>query len=156
MIEDYHRESEIKVRGMVQFFSTARAVLKYVDSYLYRKAGLSLVKFIVLQALLLKERSLSLTDLAVYTNTERHNITTLIERLRKDGLVTTQRNRVDKRVINVELTDKGIELVKRAHPLLAKELVDQIMASITDENMSVLINQLEIMYDDTMRLMSSD
>jgi DNA-binding MarR family transcriptional regulator len=114
-----------------------------------------MVKFIVLQALLLKDRPLSLTDLAMFTNTERHNITTLIERLRKDGLITTQRNRVDKRVINVELTEKGAELVKMAHPLLGKDIVNQVMSSINKKDMAEFIKLLETIYADTLKLLAA-
>lgn len=144
-IGNYHKNEEIEVQALVLFINTARAVLKYMDSYFYRKARLSLVKFIVLQALLIKERALSLTDLAVFTNTERHNITTLVERLRKDGLVTTQRSKVDKRVIHVELTGKGAELVQKAFPL-ARDIVRQIVPPVDNADMAAFMKQLELMY----------
>ncbi len=142
---EYHKDKEIGVQVLVLFINTARAVLKYMDSYFYRKARLSLVKFIALQALLPRDRALSLTDLAIFTNTERHNITTLVERLRRDGLVTTQRSKVDKRVINVELTEKGAELVQKAFPL-ARDIVRQIVPPVDSADTAAFMKQLELMY----------
>jgi len=39
------------LRTFILFVQTARAVLKYADSHLYRKARLSVIKLIALQAL---------------------------------------------------------------------------------------------------------
>jgi DNA-binding MarR family transcriptional regulator len=143
-IEEYHEKEGVEVQALVQFTTTARAVLKFIDSYLYRKARLSLVKFIVLQALLFKDKAVSLTDLAIVTNTERHNITTLIERLRKDGLVTTRRSKVDRRVINVELTDKGAELVNKAFPI-SRDMAAQIITADNHAELDAFLKQLGLM-----------
>ena len=49
MIDVEHRDAVL--RTFILFVQTAYAVLKYGDAHLYRKARLSVTKFIVLQAL---------------------------------------------------------------------------------------------------------
>ena len=71
------------------------------------------------------------SEIAEWTQTERHNITALINRMRQDGLVTAKRNSSNKRLVDITLTDKGREILSRATPV-AKEIVDQVMLSITE------------------------
>ncbi|MFC1981758.1 MarR family winged helix-turn-helix transcriptional regulator [Chloroflexota bacterium] len=84
-----------------------------------------------MQALTSNNRVMTPSDVAEWTQTERHNITALVDRMRRDGLVITERNSSDKRRVNITLTDKGREVLKQAMPV-AKEVVSQAMSSITE------------------------
>ncbi len=121
----------------ILFVQTARAVLKYTDADLYRKARLSTIKLIVLRALASNNRAMTPSEIAEWTQTERHNITALINRMRRDGLVTAERNSSDKRLVNITLTDKGREVLNRCMPM-AKEIVDQVMLSIDEDDAALL------------------
>ena len=125
------------LRTFILFVQTARSVLKYTDTDLYRKARLSIVKLIVLRALASSNRAMTPSEIAEWTQTERHNITTLINRMRLDGLVTAERNSSDKRLVNITLTDKGRATLSRATPM-AKEIVDQVMLSIDEGDAALL------------------
>ena len=57
--------------------------------------------------------------------------------MKQDGLVTTERNSSDKRLVNVTLTDKGREVLSRAMPV-AKEIVNQVMLSIDEGDTALL------------------
>jgi len=81
------------------------------------------------------------SQIAEWGHTERHNITTLVDRLRQDGLVSAERNSSDKRLVNVTLTDKGRESLNRAMPV-AKEIVDQVMLSINEGDAALLEKHL--------------
>ena len=107
MVEKYHKNEDISLQVYDLFTRTARAVLRYADSCLYEKARLSPTKFIVLHVLSVSDGPMLLKDLSLFTNTAQNSITTLIERMQKDGLVITRRSEVDRRATNVELTDKG-------------------------------------------------
>jgi DNA-binding MarR family transcriptional regulator len=143
MLNDYHKDLAPAVQAFALFIRTARTVEKCSNNYLYRKARLSMVKFIVLQALSLKPNT-SITELASYAATETHNIGTLVDRMRKEGLVTTRRSRADRRVVNVKLTDKGRETLDIAFPL-ARDIVDQIMSSMDEADIAVFMKKLGIM-----------
>ncbi len=130
------------LRTFILFVQTARSVLKYADSRLYRKERLSVVKLIVLRALARNNRVMTPSELAEWTQTEPHNITTLINRMKQDGLVTAERNSSDKRFVNVTLTDKGREALNRATPV-ANEIVDRVMLSIDEGDVALLEKYLQ-------------
>ena len=130
MTMDVDHEDAV-VRAFVLFVQTARAVLKYADAHMYRKARLSIIKLIVLRALASNNRVMMPSEIADWTQTERHNITALIKRMRQDGLVTAERSSSNKRLVNITLTDKGREVLNRAMPVAA-EIVDQVMLSIDE------------------------
>ena len=138
MININHEDAVL--RSYILFVQTARSASRYADAHLYRKARLSIIKFIALQALVSNNGVMIPTAIAEWTQTERHNITTLIRRMEKEGLVTIEHSTVDKRNVNVILTDKGREVHSRAMPV-AKEVVDQVMLSVP-KNDSVLLEKI--------------
>jgi len=132
---------DVVLRTFILFVQTARAVLKYTDAHLYTEARLSIIKLIVLRALATSNRAMTPSEIAEWTQTERHNITALIDRMRQDGLVTAERNSSNKRLVNITLTDKGRATLNRAMPV-AKEVVDQVMLSIDEGDAALLEKHL--------------
>lgn len=141
MIDVEHRDAVLK--AFILLVQTAYAVLKYGDAYFYRKARLSVIKFIVLQALAI-HGTMTLSEIATWTHKERHNITTLVERLKRDRLVTAQRDSEDKRFVNVRLTDKGRKVVSQATPV-ARDIVNQAMLSISEGDGVLLGKSLQVL-----------
>ncbi len=127
----------VTLRTFILFVQTARVVMKYADTYLYRKARLSIVKLITLLVLASNDGIMNPSEIAAWTQTERHNITALINRMRRDGLVTTERSGSDKRLVNVILTNKGRDVLSQAMPV-AREVVDQVTSSITEGDAGLL------------------
>jgi DNA-binding MarR family transcriptional regulator len=142
LIEVDHKD--IILSSFMLFVQTAQSVLKYADAYLYWKMRLSVSKLIVLKALDINREGMRPSKLADWTNTERHNITTLIKRMKQDGLVTTERNSSDKRLVNIKLTDKGREVLGQVIPV-AQEIVDQVMLSINEGDTVLLKAKLRTM-----------
>ena len=124
-------------RTFILFVQTAPAVLKYTDTHLYRKARISTIRLIALRALASNNGVMTPSEIAEWTQTEPHNITALISRMRRDGLVTAERNSSNKRLGNITLMDKGREMLNRAMPV-AKEIVDQVMSSIDEGDAALL------------------
>ncbi len=129
------------LRSFILFVQTAYAILKYADSHLYRKPRLSIVKLIVMRAIASNNGVITPSELAEWTQTERHNITTLIERMKRDGLIQAERNPKNRRFVNVSLTDKGREVLMLAMPV-AGEIVDQAMSSINEDDALLLEKSL--------------
>ena len=142
MINVDHEDSILKT--FILLVQTARTVLKYVDAHLYRKARLSTIKLIVLQVLAANNGVMTPSEIAEWSQTERHNITALVERMKQDGLVTAERNSSDKRLVNVNLTNKGRDILHRAMPV-AKEVVDQVMLSIDEGDAALLEQALRVL-----------
>ena len=138
--------SEITGRTLMLFTQTARLMSKYIDTYFYKKARFSFTQFLVLKTLASHNGVMNQTQIADWTQTELHNITTLVARLKKEELVYTERSDIDKRIVNVFLTDKGRMVQNQAMPV-ARELIDKIMSSITETDAFNLIQTLEVLRD---------
>ncbi|MFC2045121.1 MarR family winged helix-turn-helix transcriptional regulator [Chloroflexota bacterium] len=143
-MKDAHAQDNVGLYAFVHFVQTARAVLKYADSCFNKEEALSLVKFIVLHSLANSDRMFTLSEIASLTNTERHNITTLVERLEKDGLVKTRRNRRDRRVVNVKITDKGKNILTTGLTI-ARQIANQIIPAKDTNDSATFVEQLSIM-----------
>ena len=138
LIEIDHKDDTLST--FILFVQTAQAVLKYADAYLHRKERLSVSKLIVLKALA-KSGSMMPSRIAEWTNTERHNITALVNRMKQDGLVTAERDSSNRRLVNIKLTDKGREALSKAMPV-AQKVVDQVMSSINEDDATLLKERL--------------
>ncbi len=120
LIDTHH--DDIILRTFILFAQTAHAVMKYGDAHFYRKSRLSIIKFIVLQILATNDGVMTPSEIAMWTFRERHNITTLVDRLKRDGLVRVERNNRDRRFVSVILTAKGWKVLKQAKPA-ARDIV---------------------------------
>ena len=135
---------DVTLRTFIMFVQTAHIVLKYADAHFYRKTGLSAIKFIVLNALAVNGGSMRPSEIAQWTYRERHNITTLVDRLKRDRLVKTNRNSKDRRVMTVTLTDKGQHVLSEAMPV-SWEIVKGVMRSLSEDDAALLEKQLRVL-----------
>ena len=142
MIDVDHDDSIL--RTFILFVQAADAVKKYADAYFYKKARLSIIKFMVLRILAANGGSLTPSEIAEWTFRERHNITTLVNRLEKDGLVRAERNDKDRRFVNIILTDKGRKVLTQATPV-AWDIVKQVMLSIGEGDALLLEKALGVL-----------
>ena len=138
MIDIHHDDAFL--RTFILFVQTADAVLKYSDAHFYKKARLSSIKYTVLRILAVNGGTMTPSEIARWTLREKHNITTMIDRLERDELIKTERNQKDRRSINVILTDKGREVLDQAIPV-ARDIVNQVMSS-TSKNDVVELEKL--------------
>jgi DNA-binding MarR family transcriptional regulator len=116
-------------RTFMLFIVAAREVDKYSDRHFFLSLGLSTVKFVVLKALSVSGGTLNHSDLATWTGTRLHNITTLVRRMKGEGLVTTETSIKDRRFKKVKLTDKGRDTFTQASAV-AREIISEIMSGI--------------------------
>ena len=143
------RHEDVVSGTFILFVQVARALQKYKDAYFYRKAGLSDVKFIALMTFVRNPDAIvTPSEIAQWTQTEPHNVTTLVNRLKRDGLVRVERNENDRRCMNITLTDKGREVLNQAIPA-AREIVNQVMSSISEDDAVLLEKLLRIMRQNT-------
>ncbi len=121
------------VRAFILFVQTADAIMKYANSYLHKNTGISTIKFIVLKTLAANGGSMKPSEIAEWTLRERHDITTLINRMRKEGLVTSKRNRKDMRSVNIRLTENGLNVLAHATPV-AMDIINHVMAEVNESD----------------------
>jgi len=122
----------------------ADVIMKHANTHFYRKEGLSTIKVIVLRVLAANGGTMTPSQIAEWTFRERHNITTLIDRMKRDGLVRIERNNRDKRFVNISLTAKGRKILKQAMPV-AREIVNRVMLSISEGDAGPLEKSLRVL-----------
>jgi DNA-binding MarR family transcriptional regulator len=124
---------DIVIRTFMLFLQLSLATTKYVDSRFYRAQHLSMIKYTALKFLVINGGIMKHSELAKWTYTKKHNITTLVERMKEEQLVTTERNKKDKRVIEIIITDKGRQTYKQATPV-ARSIVQELMQDVNSSD----------------------
>lgn len=104
-------------------------ILKYIDLRFFQDMRTSWIKYRVLERLAMTGGKAKHSELADWTNTKKHNITTLVDRMKNEQLVTTEWSTTDRRVNYVLITTKGRQLYKRAVPVNQK-ITEEIMHGI--------------------------
>jgi DNA-binding MarR family transcriptional regulator len=143
-IEASHEDPVIE--AYMFFIQAAREATKHADSRFFRALKLSMVKYLVLKALKINGGVLTHSDLAIWTDTKRHNITTLVRRMKAEGLVNTERDEKDRRLTQVRLTEKGRDIFVKANPV-AYDLINEVMSGIGKRQVAQLCRILRIMKD---------
>ena len=145
-IEAYHEDPVIQT--FMLFIQAAREIARYSDSRFFEVSHLSVVKYIALKALVNNNGVLSHSDLSDWTGTKRHNITTLVKRMEKEGLVTTTGREDDRRFKQVAVTDKGRDLFVKA-TVVAYDLINKVMSGISKREVAQLEKILRALRNNT-------
>lgn len=98
----------------------------------------------MLQVLAVNGGTLTPSEIARWTFRERHNIAALVTRLERDGLVRAERSSRDRRFVHVTLTGKGREVLSQT-ALVAREIVKQVMSSVTESDGALLEKSLSVL-----------
>jgi len=108
---------------------------------LYSKYGITWEQVSVLGAI--KSRGpLRPSDLALILERTANSTSMLVDRMVKAGLVRRTRDRKDRRVVTVSLTEKGKAGVEPAIPA-GWEFIQQILLPLSNDELSILTNLLE-------------
>lgn len=138
------KEEDRILTTFILFTQTARVAAKYQNAYMNKKASLSDVKFMVLMAFYYNPTAaITASQIAQWTDTAPHNVTTLIRRMRQEGLIRTMRDKKDKRTLNVKITEKGQAALKESMAP-AQQVIDRLMSSITTEDSLSLEKVLKV------------
>ena len=137
-------EEDSYLRTFILFTQTARVVAKYQNALLNKKTGLSDVKFIVLMAYYYDPTSsITASQIAHWTDTDPNNVTTLIRRMKREGLLESGRDKKDKRFVRIKITDKGRKTIVEAMPA-AQQVLEQLMSSVSPDEVLSLESVLKI------------
>lgn len=122
-------DENINVQTMLLLTQVSNAIVKYIDHHLFMELDLSYIKYLVLKVLVRNGGTLKHSDIADWTNTKKHNISALVDRMKINGLVSTEWSKTDRRVNSVVITDKGRKQYKKAKPLV-RQILGQVMTDI--------------------------
>lgn len=111
--------------------------------------GLTPPQFFVLN--LLKEKQRTVTEIAELIQVQPSAITAILDRMHKSGLILRERNEDDRRVVVVQITEKGEEVfVKSKKKRLS--VMTHYLSYLEKEDMELLLN----IYEKMAKIIESD
>ncbi|MGA2916082.1 MAG: MarR family transcriptional regulator [Sedimentisphaerales bacterium] len=125
-------------------YFTAACLKKRADVF-FRTFGLTDVQFNVMMLLVYQtgpEGGLSQAQLSDMMLVNRANVTTLIDRMEKAGLVVRTSDSADRRTNIIKLTAKGKNLYTKAEPDYDQQ-IKKMMAGLNQSEQKKLISTLE-------------
>ncbi|MFL0247368.1 MarR family winged helix-turn-helix transcriptional regulator [Candidatus Clostridium stratigraminis] len=93
------------------------------------------------------QKRISQKDLSRLMNVKDSSAGRLIDRLERDGLIERERNEIDRRVIYLNLTDKGDKLISDLIPF-GTQFNDDLLAGIDEKDL--------LIYDKVLKKMLSN
>ncbi len=90
---------------------------------------------------LYEKGSLSPSRIATEIMVKSSTVTGIIDRLEVKGLVVRSRTNKDRRIVTIELTDKGREMANHAPPPLQKQIMDGL-ESLPDKEIDEIVTGL--------------
>jgi DNA-binding MarR family transcriptional regulator len=104
--------------------------------------GLTHPQFAALAALVAHKRACTMSDLTKVTFQDPPTMTGIVDRLAKTKLVQRTRSETDRRVVLVQATPPGIDLVKQVTEVILRDDITGC-ASLTDDELAALEQLLE-------------
>jgi len=136
-----NNESEKTVLRLWLLLRRVGDALGLCHDMLYSKYGITWEQVSVLGAI--KSRGpLRPSDLALILERTPNSTSMLVDRMVKAGLVRRARDRKDRRVVTVSLTEKGQAAVDPAIPV-GWEFIHQILLPLSNDERSALVSMLE-------------
>ena len=105
-----------------------------------RNSGITPDQFNLMNVIKDKPMSTS-TNLADEFGVKKSSITSIVRRLVDKNLVTRVYNKSDRRIIHIELTEKGIEVLEKYKKKLIKQLMP-LGSNLTEQDINQLITSL--------------
>jgi DNA-binding MarR family transcriptional regulator len=128
-----------RAEAISETMQSLRRIIKSLQDYsqtVYSHFGITGPQLWVLKTLY-QNGSLSLGELSKGMYLNPSTITGVVDRLEKRGFVLRGRNEIDRRVVKVQLTLKGTELVKRAPNPIQGKMVYGLRKLKKDELFSI-------------------
>jgi DNA-binding MarR family transcriptional regulator len=115
-----------------------RALLKMCEDKIYGEYNLTMEQYAVLAAIKHIGGPARPTDIAQWLGRSTNSISMIVDRMVKAGLVKRVRDRRDRRVVNVSITNKAENALKPAI-LAGWEFIQKITSPLTYEDMHTFI-----------------
>jgi len=133
--------SKLKLRLWLRLLGASRAIEIDLRKRLRARFGVTLPRFDVMAALARKDAGMTMTELSRYLMVSNGNVTGIIDRLVREGLVMRLADEQDRRATFVRLTPKGaqqFQTMAKAH----EQWVSEILAGCGREDAEALIDLL--------------
>ena len=125
------------------------------EEAVFAREGLSTQQHAVLMAIKYIKGPVTVSELAHWLERNQNGISTLVDRMVKDGLVIRKRELPDRRSVRLVMTKKGKDILEQA-TMSGWELVQEILSCLSDEDMRTLNSTLERMREKALGYLNPD
>jgi DNA-binding MarR family transcriptional regulator len=132
---------ELKHRLWALWHHTADLISKYEESGFRRDAGLSHQQYLILHTMIYLNQPSTATDIAGRIEKNTNSVSTMLDRMEKNGLVRKVRDLSDRRLVRLTITEKGTEKLTEAMNV-GWRLMEELMSSYSDEELNILACEL--------------
>jgi DNA-binding MarR family transcriptional regulator len=136
-----------KLHAWILLRHTYYSIFKCEDD-LSPKTGLTSKQVAVLMAIKQAPDPVTQTDVANWQDRDATSITSIIDRMSKDGLVKRLKDLKDRRSVHLVITPKGEKILGQAREPTGQLMMD-IMSCLTDKETQTLIKLLDKIRDKT-------
>jgi len=143
-------ENHPAYQALLELLRTADTIWN-ASRVFFERWELSPSQFNVLNLLRLNPAGLSQTDLSRQLITHRSNVTGLLDRLERRGLVARREVAADRRAYNVVLTPAGVRLLRVILPRYLKEAV-RVWGRVPARRAAELMSDLQQLAQNAQRL----
>lgn len=123
------------------FHQTYNSISRCEDKE-FGKLGISARQHAILMAIMESGGSATPTQIAKWVDRNNNSITLILDRMEKRGLVKRIRDTNDRRSLNVEMTQKGVEVLRQGIEV-GWSLIQDLLSSLSSEEMRIMANSLE-------------
>jgi len=143
MPENAEQEIGTKKLGLwVRLISNSNIIEKEIRNLFRSEFGVTLPRFDLMSALYREQGGLTMGELSRKMLVSNGNVTGIVERLQKEGLVKRWVLPTDRRIYSVGLTAKGrtdFKIMADRH----KEWIGDILGGLEDEDLSPMIQMMD-------------
>ena len=146
-LSNFYADVEPNERDL-SFFRTTRAIVvaarrwRKLANDRIRAVGQSMARWETMYLLACSDDALNQTALAKLLGVEGPTMVRMLDVLEKDGLITRQQSKTDRRVTNNEITEKGREAT-RDIMAITNELREELLRDIDPAKLAVTLEVLE-------------
>ena len=140
-MDNINRSASSRYQALLQLLRTADVIWN-ASRVFFQRWALSPSQFNVLNLLESNEKGLSQTELGRQLITHRSNVTGLVDRLEKRGLVQRKESAGDRRAYRVVLAQPGSKLLQEILPHYYDE-ADQVWKGVSARRISEMLAALD-------------
>lgn len=145
--------AELRVDTLLLFLNTSDIISRFVDIE-SREHPITRAGFNVLHLLILHNTVMMPTEISRMTFRSKHAVTKILDTLEKQGFVKRMDvgSETDRRVRNVTITQKGLDLVKKATTQSRERSSKMLFRSLNETQVTELNEILKILREDALEL----
>ncbi|SEP59421.1 DNA-binding transcriptional regulator, MarR family [Virgibacillus subterraneus] len=130
-------------RQIAQLFREINAIMNQQLRKAFQGLGITPPQMMILHYLY-KNKERKVSDISKHLNLAASTVSSILDRLERNELITRERNKDDKRVVLISLSNKAIE-IKASLNMGISEFMEDMTQTASDEEVEKIINGLTLM-----------